>query len=525
MSRSPTARLLRANLRRDRLLLPVWICALAGMVAASGFSIVALYSGEAERVAAGRVIDTSPALVALYGPIGNPHSPGDLGMSKMTVMYALFVMGMALVIVRRHTRIEEETGRAELLGATVVGRADPLRAAVVEAAAATLLLGALAAGLDMAAGLDPVGSVAFGLSWIGCGLVGTGIAAVCCQVSASARTCAGTAVAVIGVLDLLRALGDLGPDALGWLSPLGWNTRLRAWGQVRWWVLLLYAVLAAALIIVAAILRGRRDLGSGLVPARPGPSAGSLGSTTALTWRLNRVSSLWWAVTAVVFGVMFGSIAPHLGSLFESRAGRAALEALGGRGEVAETTLAALLAIMAALLTAYALQVVVVSGHDETDGRTGPVLATGTSRSRVWGGTVLLALVGSAVLAIAYAVGTALGYGTQVGGIGSGLRTLVPAALAHVPAMWVTTAVAVLVWALRPGLVWAGWVILLLFVSLGELGRLLRLPQWALGISPYEHVAKVPVQPVGWTAEAGLLAVAAVVLALSWWCYRRRDIG
>lgn len=517
--------LLRHALRRDRILLPVWVLALTGMVAASAFAIEGLYRTSSAIVSAAQVINTSPALVALYGPILNESSLGEIGMSKMTVMYAMFVMGMALVLVRRHTRTEEESGRAELVGVTLVGRNAPLTAAVIEGTIASLLVGVLGAGMDLAAGLPAAGSLAFGLSWTGIGLVGTGLAALCCQLASSTRTCGALTVAVIGVFDVLRAAGDLGPGWIGWLSPLGWGTRLDAWGATRWWVLGLYVAAAAVLVAGAFALRARRDLAAGVFADRPGPARGRLGSLPALVWRLNRTTTVVWVVASVAFGVLFGSITPHLGGLFDSPTGQKALEALGGKGKIEETMLAALLAIMAAMLTAYALQIVVSAGHEETDGRTPPVLAAAGSRARMFLSVVGLALGGSIVLAIGYAVGTSIGFGSQVGGIGHSLGRLVPAALAHVPAMWVVAALATLVWALRPSAVWAGWVLLLGFVTLGEIGPLLKLPDAVVGLSPYQHVVNVPVQPVDWGAEVALLAVAGVVLVAAWWRYARRDIG
>jgi ABC-2 type transport system permease protein len=520
-----TAGLLRLGLRRDRVLLPVWIWLLTAMVAGSAFATEGLYLDAADRAAAAGLINTSPALVALYGPIIDEQSIGDLAMSKMTVMYALAVMGLGLVVVRRHTRVEEESGRAELVGATLVGRAAPLRAALVEAGAAAVVVGVLAAVVDIAAGLDPAGSVAFGASWTGAGLVGAATAAVCAQLATSARTAGGLTLAAFAAWYALRAAGDVGPDALGWLSPLGWGTRLHAWDGPRWWVLGLYLALAAVLVVAAEVLRSRRDLGSGLLAEQAGPVHGGIGSVPALVWRLNRLTTMWWTLAALLFGALFGSVAPHLGSLFDSPAARAALEALGGPGRVEETMLAALLALMAAMLSAYAVQVTVSGAHEEADGRTPEVLAATGSRAQVFASQAGLALAGSLLLAVVYSVGSAVGYGSQVDGVPHALGRLVPAALAHVPAMWVMSAVALLAWAWWPHATWVGWAALVGFVTLGEVGDLLELPGWVVGISPFQHVPAVPVQPVGAGTEVALLAVTALLLAAGWWRYRARDIG
>jgi ABC-2 type transport system permease protein len=153
------------------------------------------------------------------------------------------------------------------------------------------------------------------------------------------------------------------------------------------------------------------------------------------------------------------------------------------------------------------------------------VLAASGARTHVFGAQVAVALVGSALLAAAYGVGSAIGYGSQVGGVDHALGRLVPAALAHVPAMWVLAAVAVLAWAWLPQAPWAGWAALGFFVTLGEIGPLLELPGWVVGLSPFQHVGAVPVERVDLAAEAGLLAVAALLLVAAYWRFRSRDIG
>ena len=134
------------------------------------------------------------------------------------------------------------------------GRADRRRrdeawstaaAAIIFGVGVSLVLGLLAAGANVVGGLPVVGSIAFGASWAGVGLVATGLTAVACQLSPSARTCAAIASSAIGALFVLRAVGDTTEASwLSWLSPFGWNTQLRAYGDTRWWVLLLYVGLA-----------------------------------------------------------------------------------------------------------------------------------------------------------------------------------------------------------------------------------------------------------------------------------------
>ncbi len=232
-------RLIRLAARRDRLMVPIWTAVLVLVCFASASATTSVYPTEAERVKAAEAINASPGIVALYGPILDVHSKGELAMTKMTVLYAVFAAMMFLFVVRRHTRLAEEGGQSELLGGTAIDRDAPLTAAIAFGSVLAVALGLLVAVATVVGGLPVTGSLAFGASWAGTGLVATGLTAAACQVSASARTCAAIAASVLGVLYGLRAVGDTTAASwLSWLTPFGWNTQLRAYSDPRWWLLL-----------------------------------------------------------------------------------------------------------------------------------------------------------------------------------------------------------------------------------------------------------------------------------------------
>jgi ABC-2 type transport system permease protein len=519
-----TGLLVRHALRRDRVLAGVWLLVLLLTCYASAAATVDLYPTRSQQVAAAQAINASPVIVALYGPILDVHSLGELAMTKMTVMYALFVAVMCLVLVRRHTRVEEESGQTELVGGTAVGRDAPLAAAVAEASVVVLVLGLLAAGVNVAAGLPVRGSLAFGASWVGVGLVAGAVTAVACQLSASARTCAAIAAAGLGVLYGLRAVGDIAVSWLSWMSPLGWSTQLRAYGDPRWWVLLLYAALTVALLAVAQLLRARRDLGSGLLAARPGPAEGSprLSNAMALSLRVHTPMLAIWTVAMMTMGLVLGAIAPQVGDLLDSPSARRMMERLGGVGVLQETLIAAELSVVAVVVSCFAIIVVAHGGADEHDGRTEQVLATATSRSYAFVGTLAVAVLGTTWLLLVTGVGVTVGYGAAGGGP---FGTLVPSALAQAPAVWVMTALAAVCFALRSGWTVAAWGLLVAFVTLGQIGELLEIPARVLDLSPFTHVPSMPVEDFAWTPELLLALVAAGLLLGAWARYRTRDIG
>ncbi len=518
-----TPPLVRFALRRDRVLATVWLLVLVLTCYTSAAATPGLYPTAREQVAAAEGINASPAIVALYGPILDVRSLGELAMTKMTVLYAVFVAVMFLILVRRHTRVEEENGQTELVGGTAVGRDAPLAAAVVEAAVVATVLGLLAAGVNVVAGLPVAGSLAFGASWAGIGLVAAAGTALACQFSASARTCAAIAAAGIGVAFALRAVGDIAAPWLSWLSPFGWSTRLRAYGDTRWWVLLLYVALAGVLTVLAQFVRSRRDLGSGLLAARPGPADGSprLSNAIALCLRVHTPMLVTWTVATAVMGVLLGAIAPQIGDLLDSPAARSMMERLGGVGALQETMIAAEISVAAVVVSCFGIAVVVHGGTDEHDGRTEQVLATATSRSYSFIATLAVALVGSTWLLLVMGTAVAVGYGTAGGSFGE----LVPSALAQAPAVWVVTALAAVCFALRSTWTYVAWGLLVAFVTLGQIGELLQLPARVLELSPFNHVPTMPVEDFTAGPEIALTLLAGVLAIGAWARYRSRDIA
>ncbi|MCC6433730.1 MAG: hypothetical protein IT196_01750 [Acidimicrobiales bacterium] len=516
--------LIRLAARRDRVLVPAWYVGLLSVCFASAAATPGLYDSEAARVEAAEAINASPGLVALYGPILDVHSTGELAMTKMTVVYSVLVAVMLLFVVRRHTRTDEENGQAELLGGTAITTRAPLLAAVGFGAIVSLLLGALAALVNVAGGLDVVGSVAFGASWAGIGLVATGLTAVACQLSASSRTCAAIASMAIGVLFVLRAVGDTSSATwLSWLSPFGWNTRLLAYSDTRWWVLGLYLATAAALAGIAVVLRRRRDLGDGVIAARPGPANGTprLADAIALSLRVHTPMLIGWSAAMACLGAVFGAISPSFDA-FDSEGIQEMLQRIGGEGAFRDTLLAAVISVVGIIVSCFAIAVIVHGSTDEHDGRTEQVLATATSRSREFLATALVAFGGATWLLLVSGVALAIGVGNDSD---HSLGFLTASALAQAPAVWTVVALAALCYAWRSRLALLGWGFVLLFTTLGEVGEMLDLPRWLIDLSPYSHAARMPQEDFDLGPALVLTGIAVVLTALAWLRYRARDIG
>jgi len=134
-----TVALAKLALRRDRIMLPVWIYLILAGVSANAYTFGRLYKTPSSRSALVASAQSNPALLFLYGRL-NGDSVGALTAWRFGVWGALIAVLMTIFIVIRHTRADEEAGRLELIGSARVGRQAPLVAALLVAVAANLLL-------------------------------------------------------------------------------------------------------------------------------------------------------------------------------------------------------------------------------------------------------------------------------------------------------------------------------------------------------------------------------------------------
>jgi ABC-2 type transport system permease protein len=525
-----TYSLVRLALRRDRVVLPVFIVLLAVMVGASADATVKVYPDAASRLQAAVAVNATASTLALYGPIHDETSIGALSTFKMGIMGAIAVAVLALFLVVRHTRSEEETGRLELLGATVVGRRAPLTAALLVTVGACLAAGAATTLGLIAVGMPAAGSLLMGLGFACLGIAFAAVAGLTAQLVKSARAAVGMAGAVLGASYILRAIGDASAGSgfgwVAWPSPVGWWQQTRPYAGDRWWVLALVVGFSVAVAGLAYALAARRDFAAGLLPDRPGPASAAprLRSPSALAWRLQRGSFVAWAAAFVALGIVVGGLSSNVGDFLKSPQAQELITKLGGVQGLEDAFLAAELAFAGMFAAVFGVQAAMRLRSEESALRAEPVLATAAGRiSWAWS-HLLIALAGSAVLLLLAGAAAGLAAAVQTNDSGR-FAPVVAGALVQIPAVWVIVGIVAAAFGLVPRLVVLGWVALVGFVLLGELGPLFDLSQAVMDVSPFAHVPRMPGGDVAAGPLFWLTAVAAVLIAAGLGGFRRRDVG
>ncbi|MEU8521946.1 ABC transporter permease [Streptomyces sp. NPDC048577] len=515
-----TGTLARLALRRDRLTTPLWVLVVGGLVAAGASSLEGLYGSAAQRSELAASMNANRSMRSLYGPVFD-DSVGGLVAWRFSTLAAVLAAVMSLVIVIRHTREEEETGRQEMLSAGMVGRRAPLTAALLAALAANTAVALLITAA--LAGQGAGGALALGLAVGATGMLFATTAAIVAQLTESARLAKGATAAVLGLAFVLRAAGDTGTadggSLLTWLSPVGWSENVRAFAGERWWVL---ALAGGATVVQAALAYGlaeRRDLGMSFLPARPGPAVGRLGTAGALAWRLQRGSVLGWSLGFLVGGLVFGGMAEGAADLVgDNERAREIFERMGGQSALTDAFLATIVGLFGMIAALYAVGSVLRLHAEETSGRGEPVLANAVGRLRWAAGHLVIAFGGSVWIMLLAGVGLRLSYGRDLGPV-------LGASLAQLPAVWTLAGLAVLLWGAAPKAAGAAWGAAGLALLLGWVGPALDLPRSVLELSPFGHLPKLPGQETDWAPLLVLTVLAAALTAAGLASLRRRDLS
>ncbi|WP_213813906.1 ABC transporter permease [Glaciihabitans sp. dw_435] len=532
------APLLWQRARRDRWTLTYWILGTGLLALFAATAVRSEYGDDAARAGILRLAVAHPSILLLRGL---PQGAGlDAFVFFQIFTYlALLAALMSTLLAVRHSRAEEETGRAELIASTRAARDSAAVATLVHGVAANVALGVAVAGGFALGGLALRGSIVTGLAAAATGIVFLAIGLFVAQFVRTSRGANGVSAALVGLAFVLRGVGDaLGTPTvdglhmtsswLSWLSPIGWGQHVAAFSGDTLLPLVPSLLLATAAGAGALLLGARRDVGSSLLKARASrPQARrSLSTGFALAWRLQWPSIVGWAVGAAAFGLFAGT----LSGLIEqaTAANPTVADTLRGLvssdGSVDQALISAMFSIVGVLAAACAVQSVIRLRQEETSGLAEMVLATPVTRVR-W----LLDYVAVGALAIVIVISAAWIVATA-GVLASGDDTAhigdaTVAAAAQLPAALTYLGVLALVFAALPtATVALGWAVLAVGAVLGIFGGIIGAPRWVRDVSPFSHIAALSGNSVAWNGGLWMVVIAAAAAGAAVAFMRRRDL-
>lgn len=527
--------LLRQRLRRDRVQLPLWILGTTALAAAAVGGVEESFDTEADRVTVLATVMANPVILMFRGLPSGPSAP-QVALFLIFPFLAMLAGFMNTLLAVRHTRTEEEQGRAELISATPAARFTPLTATILYGVAANAVLGLLVAAVYVGSGYPAAGSWISGLAVSSVGLFFLGAGFLAAQLMRTSRgansLAAWVLVAAHATAGLGNALGTPSSDLtrmrsgwLTWLSPFGWAENTRPYDENIVWPALIGIMAGIVLTVIASAVQTVRDLGEGVVPQRRGRAWAppSLGFPAGLVWHLTRGAALGWAIGAFLAGLLATSLASvvnEIGTKIESV--QKIFEALTTNGGLEQGMVVIFYLVVGVLAACAAVQTVIRARQEEVHGTAEPVLASAVDRMRWLGGYLQVALL-TVVLTVAAALaGSTLGAARSRWSL---MQDAVLAGIGQAAAACVFLAVTALVFVLAPrATIVVGWLLVLVALMVGILGPLFSLPEWLVRLSPFAQAPTLGADGVDVKGVWWLLLVAVAAAAASVALMRRREL-
>lgn len=476
------------------------------------------------------VLAGNPAIRVMFGvPLALDQS-GGFTVWRIGTFAALAAAAWAFATATRLTRGQEDSGRVWLLLVGPLRLRSALLVHLVVTAAVVILLGLATALAMVAAGAGSRGAIVYATGTALVGMFFAAVGAAASQLLGERRAAAGLTAGLLLVGLLVRMVAD-GVEWLGWalwLTPFGLLSLSAPYAGDRWAPLGVLAGMIAGVAALAWVLAGRRDVGSGVLRGRGDrrPRLRLLSDSWGFAVRRTLPALVGWSLALSAYFLLIGVLAVSLTEFLKANPRFAELAAAAGFADLATVQgyVASLLLLLPVPVGLFATTRVVNDAHDEAAGRIPLLLSRSVNRTR-WAGQHA-AVIAAACLLLCVLTGSVAWLGTRAVGAGLGYGEAVAGALNMVVVAWLSLGAAVLAlgWAPRAVApigalpVVGGFLIWVLADSLDW-------PDWVSRLSPFTHVAPVPASAADWAGQAGMLAVAAVLLAVGLVGFARRDLS
>ncbi len=486
------------------------------------------YPKLSDRLALARSLGVNDAVRLFYGRPYDLLTVGGYAAWRIGGVLTLLAAVWGMLAATRALRAEEDAGRAELVLAGIVARRGVYLAALAAITAGAVLLWLAGAVGLVAARLPTGGSAYMALAIVSVAAVFVGVGALASQLAPSRRLAIELASAALLVAFLARVVADTTTSLewLRWATPLGWAEELRPFTGARPWVLALPAAASAALLVVAGTIALRRDVGTGVLPARDSapPNRRLLSSPLAQTLRAERASFAIWLVSSGFFAFVVGAISTSIASAGLSGSLQRQLRQVSGVSIVTPAGYLGLTFLFfVVVLSLFACAQVAAARSAESDQQLETLFALPVGRRGWLGGRLALAGAGAAAIGLFAGLCAWAGAATQNAGVS--LSQMLQAGANCLPVALLFLGLGALAYALAPrassGIAYGLVVVAFLWQLFGSA---LSAPQWLIEATPFAHVGLVPAQAFRAGDAAAMVAIGALAALAALWRFQRRDL-
>jgi ABC-2 type transport system permease protein len=524
-----TGKLLKLYLRRDRIVLPVWIL-LPMLIIMTQMSFVKAMPDWQVFIAE---LSKSPLTSAILGPIVPLSIEGAILWRGLLQASIAVMFGAALTMIR-HIRTEEASGRNELILGRPVGRYANLSAALILSCGGSLLAGLLNAAALMGNGFAGSGSLLAGLTLAASGCIFAGIGGLCAQIFAYSGSARGCVFGVYMLTMVAMVLNNMGGGSTGWawLAPEAWFRITVPFGENHAWPLLVFIVFSALPMMLSYMLLVRRDMGGGLIAQKEGLADASprFNSPIALAWRQQKGGILVWAIGMAWLGGIMGMATPNISEAISSTFAQmntswaSAIVKLGNQ-EAFIAILIYMLGLMGGL-SVFAITKVQRLRQEEKGHYAEMVLSRPVSRGKWMGSYLMVAFAGSALILFALGLASGLGWSIAAGEFSHFPRVL-GMSLSKIPSVWTIIGIVALLYGWLPRIASVlNWLILGVFIFIEMLWEVGIVGWSAMQWTPFAYAHySIPINELPVWPLVGLGLLSATFTAIGLMGLERRSIG
>lgn len=521
-------KIVKFTIRRDKIKLISWVLVLVLFDMYALPYMNDMYPTQEARDTFLTVLQ-NPAMMAMFGKgygLDN-YNYGAFYAHMMYVWLGLFNGIMAIMIVSKHLRAEEEEGRYEMVRSLPVGRnANLLASMIVMVITFTtfIILKVISYSLVNVESIDFAGTMNFSIGLALFGLFFSALTAVIAQVFQSNRSVMGLGFTALIGLYLLFSIGILSSDFLLWLSPFQWMVHSQAFVNNVYWPLLIVLVVSVGIGILALYLSSIRDLDAGLLQQKT-----KVHKTKKYVKRplgfivlLSKSLIIWWLISLFVLGASYGSIFGDIESFVSGNDMLTNLLPENDDYPMAVLFMGFVVTVMSIVSTIPALLVVNKISTEEQKGRMEIQLSHSVSKLEI----VISHLVISIFAAASALFVSALGLFVASNGVMEdpiSFSIILGAHFAYLPAILLFIGLSVTISGLVPRKIWVVWVYLGFSFFLTYLGQIIGVYENARKLSPFEFAPNIPMDDMNWLIQSIILIIALVLGFIGLRGYQRRN--
>lgn len=522
-----TPKLFYFYLKRNKFKIFLWLTLLTILTLLIPPAFENMYSNEAKM---GPIIEMSknPAMEVMLGPGDfNDVNIGVLFAHEMTLFTGIMVAIMNILIVARDTRGDEADGKTEILKALPIGKHAPLISHLLMNIFSNGLLAILfVVGLTClnTNSIDFSGALVYGFSMGVFGLMFSGLTMVIAQLVSSGGETAGMSIAILLLMYLVRAFGDIANEQISMYSPMGWLSRVYAFSENNWWPIITMLVVTILMYVIALALNHIRDINAKMLPQLPSRKRATwyMKSPLGLQIKLQKAGFCYFAIGLFVLGLSYGSIFGDLDRFFKDNPLLQSMLSDKGNNYV-EQFLPQLMLVMSLISTIPSLMSLFKIKKSIDMGYAMLVLANTVSRINFLSSFLILSIINAIVMISLAALGLYVG---QVYALENAIDfgTIMQSAMIFIPAILVFVGLGTLV--IGWGIKFTNVVYLYLAYTfvVNYLGVLLNVKAWMKDITPFNHIPNIPVDDFKLLPLVILTIIATMMCIIGIIGFKQRDL-